>query len=107
MKSRVLTNNEKYQVHEDFSSTAWNHFCTTWIPTTVKFYINGTFWNSDSDGGTVASPQSLGDSKILLGGLSTDSPTEQDRNFVMDEFVFWHRGVLSDAEVWILYNSYW
>ncbi len=105
LKNRVTTNDERYQLIEPHNTTTWNHLCTTWIPTTLRFYKNGALWNSDSSPAT-DSGQPLGDSKILLGGWFTELPSSQTRNFVLDEFAFWHRDKLSATDVLNLYNSY-
>ncbi len=107
IRSHLFTNNDTYWVEDSYTSIAWNHFCSTWIPTTLKFYKNGNLLNSGSNYGVNPDPdQPLGDSKIILGAWMTDKPNKNARDFALDEFIFWPGDVLSDAEISDLYNSY-
>ena len=107
MKSRVWVDGMRYQSQPSFSSMDWEHICSTWNPTAidkVKVYINGALEGSSA--ATSASSSESGDWKIILGGLYTDPPNTNNRDFVMDEFAFWHRDVLSDQEINDLFDSY-
>ncbi len=107
IRSQLFTNNETYWVEHPYTSTAWNHFCSTWIPTSLKFYKNGILLNSGSNYGVNSGPgRTVGDSKIILGTLMTDKPNSKTRDFALDEFIFWPQDVLSDSEILALYNSY-
>ncbi len=104
MKSRVWENDRRYGSQPPFTSTAWEHICSTWNPTVVKVYRNGNLQVTSSDSSdTTTGP---GDSKIVLGAHYTDPPNTNSRDFVMDEFAFWHRDELSAVEIQDLYNSY-
>ena len=104
MNSRVFTGNKKYERKASFSSTDWTYFCTTWTPSMVKLYINGT-----ESGSTIETSHSfpdMGDNTLILGETITVPVGNHLKDFIMDEFAFWHRDALSDTEILNLYNSY-
>ncbi len=105
MQSRVFTDNKKYECWPNFDSSDWNHVCSTWVPNTLKLYINGTEWCSTS-AGKVGSFAILGESKMVLGETTIVSLGSHRRRLVLDEFIFWHKDVLSDQDIANLYNSY-
>ncbi len=104
MKSRVFTENKIYERKPSFSSNDWTHICTTWTPMTVRLYINGT--GSGSPLEASGTYPDLGDNTIILGETTTIPKGTHVKNFIMDEFAFWHRDALSDTEILNLYNSY-
>ncbi len=105
MKNKVFTNNIEYKHQPAFSSTTWTHLCTTWKPSTIKLYKDGSLWASSTSGPANIGP-TLGDTTIMLGTYFTDHPDVCSRDFVLDDFAFWDRDELTAQNVLDFYNSY-